>query len=163
MFSAGGGTPLGFPFGSERPYSAEDEVTFKDDGNIHLLLYTDGLVEAKHRVSRKDCEAYMVECYRDVVSDPGLADKSTALLSKLESEGYDLSADDCTAISIHMLDPARIVVEQQVPRNIYLVSDVAKQTETAVRMRGHQCKYRRDASVVDYGAGGQPGRSCRFE
>ncbi|MEA2067802.1 MAG: ATP-binding protein, partial [Verrucomicrobiota bacterium] len=44
--------------------------------------------------------------------------------------------DDCTAISIHMLDPQKIVVEQTVPRNIYLVSDTAKLAETAVVAKG---------------------------
>jgi anti-sigma regulatory factor (Ser/Thr protein kinase) len=54
----------------------------------------------------------------------------------LESAGYDLAADDCTAISIHMLDPLKIVMEQHVSRNIYLVSEIAKQAENAVRSQG---------------------------
>ncbi|MBN2162202.1 MAG: response regulator [Pontiellaceae bacterium] len=136
IFSKGGGAPLGFPFGSERPYSVADEVVFKDDGNAFLLLYTDGLVEARHRATLKDCAGQMAEHYRRVVRDPSAPDKSDELLRVLESEGYDLSADDCTAISIHMLDPVKIVIEQYVPRNIYLVSDVAKQAESAVMAKG---------------------------
>jgi sigma-B regulation protein RsbU (phosphoserine phosphatase) len=136
IFSRGGGSPIGFPFGPERPYCTDDEVIFKDNGNTFLLLYTDGLLEGRHHVTQKECGDRMVDVYREVVADPGLPDKPASLLNALESEGFDLTADDCTAISIHMLDPTKIVLEHYVPRNIYLVSDVAKQAESAVVSKG---------------------------
>jgi sigma-B regulation protein RsbU (phosphoserine phosphatase) len=135
-FSRGGGSPLGFPFGSERPYSTEDEVVFRDDGNTFLLLYTDGLLEARHRDTEQECGEHVAAVYGQVVQDPSLPNKATELLDVLESEGYDLSGDDCTAISIHMLDPMKIVLEQSVPRNIYLVSDIAGQAEIAASAQG---------------------------
>ena len=103
LFSRAGGAPIGFPFGSERPYSARDEVVFKDDGNTFLLLYTDGLLEGRHRATRKESADRMLEVYRELVKKPGLPDKPAELFDVLEAEGYDLAADDCTAISIHML------------------------------------------------------------
>ncbi len=136
IFSEAGGSPIGFPFGSERPYSSDDEVVFKDDGNTFLLLYTDGLLEARHRTTGQECGGRMIDVYQDVVADPGQPDKPARLLAVLESDGYDLTADDCTAISIQMLDPMKVVLEQMVPRNIYLVSDVAKQAEVAVVSQG---------------------------
>lgn len=136
IFSEGGGAPIGFPFGDERPYSVDDEVIFKDDGNTFLLLYTDGLLEAQHRSTHQECADRMVDVYREVVKDSTLPDKSAAVLDRLEQEGFDLASDDCTAISIHMLDPMKIVLEQYVARNIYLVSEVAKQAETAVISQG---------------------------
>jgi sigma-B regulation protein RsbU (phosphoserine phosphatase) len=136
-FSSGGGSPLGFPFGSERPYSVEDEVVFSDDGNTFLLLYTDGLLEARHRDNGQECgDERVTAVYGQVVQNPGLPNKADELLNVLESEGYDLSGDDCTAISIHMLDPMKIVLEQAVPRNIYLVSDIAGQAEKAATAQG---------------------------
>jgi len=136
FFSRGGGAPIGFPFGPERPYSVLDEVTFKDNGNTFLLLYTDGLVESRHRTTQQECGEHMAQAYRQVVIDPSRPDKPAELLNVLESAGYDLAADDCTAISIHMLDPLKIVMEQHVSRNIYLVSEIAKQAENAVRSQG---------------------------
>ncbi len=136
LFSRGGGSPIGFPFGSERPFSKSDEVVFKDDGNTFLLLYTDGLLEGRHRTTRKECGECMVRTYEELARDPAVADKTEQLLARLEAQGYDMSSDDCTAISIHMLDPLKIVLEQHVPRNIYLVSDIAKQAETAVYSMG---------------------------
>ncbi len=136
VFSKVGGSPIGFPFGPERPYSANDEVVFKDDGNTFLLLYTDGLLEGRHRVTGQECGDRLVEAYQSVVGDPCLPDKPLEVLNRLEMEGYDLTSDDCTAISIHMLDPTKIVIEQRVPRNIYLVSDMAKQAEGAVMALG---------------------------
>ncbi len=135
-FKEKGGAPIGFPFGSERPYSAEDEVILKDEGNSYLLLYTDGLMEARHCVTGKECGEYMHEVYSRVVGKPEFPNKGVKLLNELEAEGFDIAADDCTAISIHMLDPVKVVFEQTVPRNIYLVSDAAKEAENAVLTQG---------------------------
>ena len=136
FFSKGGGVPIGFPFGDEKPYSARDEVRFNDEGDSYLLLYTDGLTEARHRKTGKDCGNRVQKIYETVVKQPAVPNKAMAVLSGLEAEGYQLDGDDCTAISVHMLDPSKIVVEQVVPRNIYLVSDVARQTESAVQSLG---------------------------
>lgn len=136
LFSKGGGAPIGFPFGSERPYSAMDEVVFKDEGNSYLLLYTDGLTEARHRSTGEECGSRLSEVYSEVVRNPAHPNKATELLAVLESEEYDMSADDCTAISVHMLDPQKIVVERTVARNIYFVSDTAKLAEIAVIEQG---------------------------
>lgn len=136
MFSVGGGAPIGFPFGSEKPYSADDEVVFQDEGDTFLLLYTDGLTEARHSGTREECGCRVDEVYGQVVKDPSIANKAVAVLDVLEAEGFRLDGDDCTAISIHMLDPLKVVIEQHVPRNIYLVSDAAKQAEVAVVARG---------------------------
>ncbi len=132
IFSGKGGTPIGFPFGDENPYSAVDEVRFKDEGDAFLLLYTDGLIEARHADTDEECGDRIESLYEQIVADPTLPDKSAALLDLLEAEGYQLGGDDCTAISIHMLDPEKIAIEQTVSRNIYLVSDLAKQAFVAV-------------------------------
>ncbi|MDF7806796.1 SpoIIE family protein phosphatase [Pontiellaceae bacterium B12219] len=131
QFDSKGGVPIGFPFGSERPYVPEDEVTFKDEGNSSLLLYTDGLIEARHRKTGEECGDRMAEAYRRIVENPLSPDKSVKLLDVL-SEQYDVAVDDCTAISIQMLEPSRIVLEQTVLRNIELVSEVAREAELAV-------------------------------
>jgi sigma-B regulation protein RsbU (phosphoserine phosphatase) len=136
MFSKGGGVPIGFPFGEEMPYSASDEVRFRDEADTFLLLYTDGLTEARHAQSHEECGSRVADVYKQLVQDPAVANKAVALLDTLESESYRLGGDDCTAISIHMLDPLKVVIEQMIPRNIYLVSDVAKQTEVAVMSCG---------------------------
>ncbi len=135
-FSRRGGAPIGFPFGSERPYSVMDEMVFRDDGNSYLLLYTDGLLEARHKETEEECGDHMAEVYERVVQDPSRPNKAVDLLDALEAEDYQISADDCTAISIHMLDPAKIMLEQTVPRNIYLVSETARQAESVVISKG---------------------------
>ena len=136
LFSAGGGTPIGFPFGDEKPYSKSDEVVFSGEGDTFLLLYTDGLTEARHVETNEECGERLDAIYEQVVRDASVPNKSIALLDTLEAENFSMEGDDCTAISIHMLDPEKIVVEQLVPRNIYMVSEVAKQCEIAVASRG---------------------------
>jgi sigma-B regulation protein RsbU (phosphoserine phosphatase) len=136
LFSDVGGAPIGFPFGDEKPYSTADEVVFKDEGDTYLLLYTDGLIEARHADTNEECGRRVDEVYEAVVKDPAIANKAVSVLDRLEEENFQLDSDDCTAISIHMLDPLKIVIEQTVPRNIYLVSDIARQTEVAVMQRG---------------------------
>lgn len=135
-FKEKGGAPIGFPFGPERPYSEEDEVTLKDEGNSYLLIYTDGLMEARHRDTGKECGDYMQEVYRRVAEKPEHPNKAVKLLQELNAEDFDIAADDCTAISIHMLDPLKVVFEKTIPRNIYLVSDAAKDAESAVISQG---------------------------
>ncbi|MDF7797930.1 response regulator [Pontiellaceae bacterium B1224] len=135
-FGNKGGAPIGFPFGPEKPYSEKDETVFNDEGNSYLLLFTDGLTEARHRQSGEECGDYLSEVYSEVVQQPQFSNKSVELLDELDMRGYDIAADDCTAISIQMLDPAKIVLEQTVPRNIYLVSDIARQAEDAVHSQG---------------------------
>ena len=132
IFSQGGGTPIGFPFGPEKPYSSADEVCFADEGDTFLLLYTDGLTEARHGRSREECGRRVEEVYATVVGNPAAPDKPASLLDLLEDEGYELGDDDCTAISIHMLAPEKSALEERVPRDIHRVSDVAKQADAAV-------------------------------
>ena len=136
LFKAGGGTPIGFPFGDEAPYTKANEVVFKDEGDAYFLIYTDGLTEARHVVTGEESAERIIGFYQEVVGNPAMPDKSTALLDRLEAERFTLEGDDCTAISIHMLDPRKVVVEQTVPRNIYLVSETAKQCEVAVMAQG---------------------------
>ncbi len=136
IFNKRGGAPIGFPFGSERPYSIDDEVVVVDEGNSYLLLYTDGLVEARHRATGKECGNSLADVYYEVVQKPELPNKASEVLDVLDARHYDIAADDCTAISIHMLDPLKVVLEQHVPRNMYLVSDVAKMAETAAMTQG---------------------------
>jgi CheY-like chemotaxis protein/anti-sigma regulatory factor (Ser/Thr protein kinase) len=136
VFAVRGGAPLGFPFGSERPYGTDDEILIRDEGNSYLLLYTDGLLEARHRVTGKDSAEIIQEVYAEVVRQPEASNKANELLERIAARNYDIDADDCTAISIQMLDPLKIVIEQAVPRNIYLVSDVARQSESAVMSLG---------------------------
>lgn len=136
IFGEMGGTPIGFPFGSEKPYSKKDEVVFRDEGNSYLLLYTDGLTEARHRKTGEECGDDLPQVYREVVKQPLFPNKSVELLDELDKRGYDIAADDCTAISIQILDPWKIVLEQTVPRNIDLVADIARQAESAVLSQG---------------------------
>ncbi|MEI6891094.1 MAG: response regulator [Pontiella sp.] len=135
-FNEKGGAPIGFPFGSERPYSVEDEVVLKDVENSYLLLYTDGLIEARHAETGEECGGNMKRLYQDVVQKPDAPNKATKLLNELEINGYNIAADDCTAISIQMLDPFKIVIERTVVRNISLVSETARQAEKAVISKG---------------------------
>jgi sigma-B regulation protein RsbU (phosphoserine phosphatase) len=136
LLGQGGGVPIGFPFGDEKPYAASDEVHFKDEGEAFMLLYTDGLTEARHVLSGEECGDNIVDVYRQVARDPAVANKAVEVLEALEAGGYRLDQDDCTAISIHMLDPSKVIIEQKVPRNIYIVSDIARQAEDAAIAQG---------------------------
>jgi CheY-like chemotaxis protein len=136
VFNEGGGTPIGFPFGDEMPFTVDDEVHFKDEGDTFLLLHTDGLTEARHWRTGAECGDRIATYFEEIIKDPATPDKAGALMKRLSSDGYSLDGDDCTAISIHMLDPLKIVIEQGVPRNIYLVSEIAKQCEVAVMAKG---------------------------
>lgn len=136
VFGNGGGVPIGFPFGEEMPYSWADEVVFMDEGDTFLLLYTDGLTDARNLETKIRCGNRAAEVYEKLVADSTESDKALRLMETLEAEHYILGEDDCTVISIHMLDPVKIVIDRRVSRNIQLVSQLAKEAEDKVKERG---------------------------
>jgi anti-sigma regulatory factor (Ser/Thr protein kinase) len=129
LLSDGGGIPIGIPFGSERPYSTADETVLPDEGDTFLMLYTDGLIEARHAQTRKDCGSRLAEVYQQVIGQATLPNKAAAVLDALAAEGYLLEEDDCTAISIHMLESRKIVVDREVVRDMHAVFELAREAE----------------------------------
>lgn len=108
----GGGIPVGMPLGADRPYEKEDQTILETRPGMHILIYTDGLSEALHRVTGEECgDGSLEKLFVRVAADPHALNRSSALLDLIEAEGYAVGHDDCTAITIRMTEPTRVLME----------------------------------------------------
>ena len=126
----GGGIPVGMPLGPDRPFMEEDQTILESCPGMHILLYTDGLTEALHRKTGEECgEEMLAKLFARVSSDPYSLDCPAALLNLIEAEGYAIGHDDCTAITIRMAEPARVLMEGHVAVEMKAVSDCTEELE----------------------------------
>jgi len=128
--AGGGGTPVGMQLGPERPYSEEDQTILECPAGLQILLYTDGLSEAAHRVTGEECgQEILSKIFTDVAVDPAVIEKPDVLLARIETLNYALSTDDCTAIVIRMTDPSHILLDEYIPVDMNAVSTVCEKME----------------------------------
>lgn len=128
--SGGGGIPVGMPLGPERPFTEEDQTVLEFCPGMNILFYTDGLSEAVHRKSGEECGGEGLEkLFVRIVADPCAVNRPAALLDLIEAEDYAIGHDDCTAITIRMTEPSRVLMEGNVPVDIQEVSARAEEIE----------------------------------
>lgn len=128
--AGGGGIPIGMPVGPSRPFSEEDQAVLDPSPGMHILLYTDGLSEASHRETGEECGAEGLEkLFLRVVEDPYAINRPAALLDLIETEGYAIGHDDCTAITIRMTDPSKVLMEGFVAVEMQAVAECTEEME----------------------------------
>jgi sigma-B regulation protein RsbU (phosphoserine phosphatase) len=128
--AGGGGIPVGMPLGPDRPFAEEDETILESCSGMRILIYTDGLTEALHTQTGEECgEEMLGKLFARVSADPYALDCPAALLNLIEAEGYAVGHDDCTAITIRMADPDRVLLEDFVAVEMQAVSDCTEEME----------------------------------
>jgi len=128
--AGGGGVPVGMPLGPVRPFAEEDQTVLESCPGMNILLYTDGLSEALHRVTGEECGAEGLEkLFARVVADPFAVNRPSALLDLIEDEGYSIGHDDCTAITIRMTDPSTVLLEGTIAVDMQAVSERTEEME----------------------------------
>lgn len=126
----GGGIPVGMPLGPERPFDETDQTVLESRPGMHILFYTDGLTEAPHRETGEECGEVMLETlFARVSADPYAIDCPAALFKLIEAENYAIGHDDCTAITIHMAEPARVLMDATIAVDLQAVSDCTEEME----------------------------------
>jgi CheY-like chemotaxis protein/anti-sigma regulatory factor (Ser/Thr protein kinase) len=128
--SGGGGIPIGMSFGPDRPFSEEDQTVLESPPGMHILLYTDGLTEALHQSTGEECgPEELNRLFAQVLVDSDAINQPAALLDLLEHENYAVGHDDCTAITIHMIEPSHVLMQRELAVDMQAVSDCAEQME----------------------------------
>jgi sigma-B regulation protein RsbU (phosphoserine phosphatase) len=128
--AGGGGIPVGMPLGPDRPFAEADQTLLDSCPGMHILLYTDGLTEALHQQTGEECgEEKLAELFARVSADSYALDCPAALLDLIETEGYAIGHDDCTAITIRMTDPAQVLMVGSVPVDMQSVSECTEELE----------------------------------
>lgn len=105
-----GGMPVGMmPPELGIPYSAEDEVHVHLPESSTMYLYTDGLLEAKDQEGKECGEQGVLEkIYESYLTGKATGDPDD-VLDCLSREGYKLTADDCTLLSLQRISASKIL------------------------------------------------------
>lgn len=128
--AGGGGIPVGMPLGPDRPFAEEDQTILESCPGMHILIYTDGLTEALHRQTGEECgEEMLATLFARISADPYALDCPAALLDLIETEGYAIGHDDCTAITIRMTEPSTVILEEYIAVDMQAVSDCTEKME----------------------------------
>ncbi|MDF3129593.1 response regulator [Kiritimatiellaeota bacterium B1221] len=102
---ATGGMPIGLmPPEFGKPFLAEDVIHFEMPASGALYLYTDGISEAKNPAG-EECgvEHLLRAIHLSMNSSPDMT------LDLLQEQGFQLNADDCTLMQIHLIsEPKRL-------------------------------------------------------
>jgi sigma-B regulation protein RsbU (phosphoserine phosphatase) len=134
-----GGIPVGMPLGPDRPFSEEDQTVLESCPGMHILLYTDGLSEALHCETGEECGAKELEkLFVRVAADPYAVNRPAALLDLIEAEGYSVDHDDCTAITIRMTEPSKVLMEGPIAVEMQAVADRTEEMERLLLKRADE-------------------------
>jgi sigma-B regulation protein RsbU (phosphoserine phosphatase) len=97
-----GGVPIGFAMAGTAPYSEADEVSLELLDGSALLLFTDGITEARHALSGEQCPREELVEYASQALFSDMPDPAF-LLDKLGAKEYQTGKDDCSAVALRFL------------------------------------------------------------
>ena len=93
-------------------HSEQDEVSAPARPGDLLFLFTDGLLETRHREDGTLCGADKLRsALSNAFSDDATFDYPSCVLEQIVSLGYNLSSDDCCAISVRLTVPEELVLD----------------------------------------------------
>ncbi len=126
-----GGPPIGFEMPGLPPYAESDECTVPAQAGSMLLLYTDGLSEARDRKGA-DAAEVLADAAAETAAERGFINPAVRLMERLLARGFDLSRDDCSAVSIAFHDPEEMIFAASVNPDMVSVEAMARDAETAL-------------------------------
>lgn len=108
-FETGGSLPIGV---SNNPglFAEEDETVITVTPGETLVLYTDGLIEAQHIIEKEEFGIDRLEKVMRDIEMSGLSLKDAdRIINTVEEMNYEIDADDCSIVTISMLDASSVV------------------------------------------------------
>jgi sigma-B regulation protein RsbU (phosphoserine phosphatase) len=155
-----GGPPIGFELPGLPPYAEADECRAPATPGSMLLLYTDGLSEASDP-SGCDAGEVLGAVAVEAAAEAGSLNPALRLMERLRERAFDLSHDDCSAVSIACLDPADLLFAADIDATMLAVEGLARDAESALLRAGWPdegaCAVRlllmeHGANIVEHGA-----------
>ena len=131
-----GDIPIGIADGDDF-FDSGVETTWAARPGETLILFTDGLVEACLHGTDEQCGRTHLSqlATRLSVSDRPLL-RPADVLSGLKTEGYDISADDCCAISVRLPPNDEIRIETNIEPTLDAVDALASQCKVILMKSG---------------------------
>jgi len=134
-FQTGGGLPIGLA-SSKVNYTAEDEVSLSVQPGDTLFFYTDGLNEASHNETGEECGQDILAEAMQKTAAAGLSIRSAGhVISSISDLGYAVGEDDCSVVSIQMLDASHLIFETTIPVTYEAIEKMSAAVEQALLRR----------------------------
>lgn len=134
----GGDLPIGFGFGgaSIRGLAGGAAEVAAPPGSA-LVLFTDGLTEARHAETHEPCGTdTLLAATRAVLADPTVINPAETILARLRGLGYELGSDDCSALVLRRTDPAQMPIVTEIPPTFDAVAALSEEIERVLLDRG---------------------------
>jgi phosphoserine phosphatase RsbU/P len=107
-----GGFPVGMAVVPKEICDTTDEVRIPSRPGLRMLLYTDGLSEARPKMRGQPgiaCAGPDLASQAAVSLASMIMNPARAVLDQVLDHGCDISQDDCSVLYVRMLDPAAIL------------------------------------------------------
>jgi len=153
--SGEGDVPIGFTVRRGGQYQAAGEASSPAVPGSVLFLFTDGLLEARHRVTSEMCgRERLVAAVRQSRSNPYVANHAEHVLEILQKDGFDLSQDDCSALSVELVDPRTVLSDSTLSPDYDAVAEAAARTDRLLCAAGwsEESAGAAQLAIMEYGS-----------
>ena len=132
-FEERGGPPVGFCLAGDTPYRLEDEVYLDLPDEMAVMLVTDGLLEAANHeqpeASTRNRLAELIQDWQQHRRGPPM----DHIFSGMAGSGFDLSADDCTALLVEQIPASEVIFFADTPLSAENLTRLADRMELALK------------------------------
>ena len=132
-----GDVPIGFWFGAPDGYAVDAEVSGSAPPGSTLWLITDGLFEARHRKTGEPCgQERLLALVQRIQADAYSVSPAAELLNALQQDGFELGADDCSAMAVECVDPRAVRLDRHLPLDLGAMSTTAADIAQILQAEG---------------------------
>lgn len=134
-FQVGGGLPIGLA-ARKVNFTQDDEVLLRVEPGDTLFFYTDGLNEASHAKTGEECgQEILADAMRKTAAHGLSIRSSDRVISSIAELDYAVGEDDCSVVSIHMLDPEKRIFDAEIPATYEAIEKMSAAVEQALLKR----------------------------
>lgn len=134
---SGGDIPIGMGFFKKKPYSKEDEITFRTAPGSSAVFFTDGIVEAVNAKTGEMCGVENLSAAaRKIFALKGIPNPASEIVASLAESGFGFENDDMTVITATFFDPMIPAFEKNIPANLADVSAFTDDLEKLILKDG---------------------------
>lgn len=131
-----GGLPVGLSVAPDRICRREDELRIPASPGLSLLLYTDGLSEARGPASDMVCDGAGVAAATYQGLSAAAFNPARTILDQVQARGCDVSKDDCSVMVVQMIEPRTVLWSGDLPRDKSVVEQRGLEVRNMLVERG---------------------------
>ena len=124
-----GEVPLGFASVHTSSYQTANEMTVPAGPGTKLLLYTDGLLEARGRDGGELGETHLMQTLATLAANETVVNLPAAIVQRFQQEGFGLGADDCSVVWLERPYPGELKLVRSIAPNHAAVAQLAQECE----------------------------------